>query len=97
MAQYIPKSALVAEIEKLKEENRPNSKSISEYIRGGIYGFDLAIEKTISIIDTLEAKEVDLEKECSKYFEENDLCVHDDYIKFARHFFELGIKAQKGK
>jgi len=39
-------------------------------------------------------KEVDLEKECFKYFEDNDLCVHDDYIKFARYFFELGLKAQ---
>ena len=43
-----------------------------------------------------------LEKECSRYFEDNDdLCVHEDYIKFAKHFFELGMsvsnKAQKGE
>ena len=56
MEQYISKSALIAEINKLKEENKPNSKSISEYIKGGIYGFDLAIEKILGIIDTLEVK-----------------------------------------
>ena len=38
----------------------------------------------------------EIEKECFKYFEDNDLCVHDEYIKFAMHFFELGLKAQKG-
>lgn len=57
MEQYISKSALIAEINKLKEENKPNSKSISEYIKGGIYGFDLAIEKTLAILDTLEVKD----------------------------------------
>lgn len=63
MAHLIYKDALVTKIKKLKEENRPNSKSISEYIKGGIYGFDLAIEKTLSAIDALEVKEVDLKKE----------------------------------
>ena len=58
------------------------------------YGRDIT---EIEVDCTLEVKEVDLEKECAKYFEENDLCVHDDYIKFARHFFELGLKAQKGE
>ena len=65
MEQYISKSAVVAEIEKLKEENKPNSKSISEYIKGGIYGFDLAIEKTLGILDTLEVK--DPYEQCIQY------------------------------
>ena len=66
MAHLIDKDALVAEIERLKEENKPTSKPICDYIKGGIYGFDLAIEKTLSILDTLEVKEVDLEKKEEK-------------------------------
>ena len=65
MEKYIPLDVLVAEIEKLKEENKPNSKSISEYIQGGIYGFDLAIEKTLGILDTLEVK--DPYEQCIQY------------------------------
>ena len=60
MTKLIDKDALVAEIERLKEENKPTSKPICDYIKGGIYGFDLALEKTLSILDTLEVKEVDL-------------------------------------
>ena len=71
MKKYIPLDDLVAEIEKLKEENKPNSKSISEYIKGGIYGFDLAIEKTLGILDTLEVKEVQ-EEPVSEDLEEVD-------------------------
>ena len=96
MAQYINKSALVAVIKKriktLDEilSKRPISwPTLEKLIEEN--------KKVLSFLNTLEVKEVDLEKECAKYFEENDLCVHDDYIKFARHFFELGLKTQKGK
>ena len=63
-------------------------------------------------IDTLEVKEVDYERELSKYVSngihrffpdvDDDYCKMDsvtwqDYvIETARHFFELGLKAQKG-
>ena len=96
MAQYINKSALVAVIKKriktLDEilSKRPISwPTLEKLIEEN--------KKVLSFLNTLEVKEVDLEKECAKYFEENDLCVHDDYIKFAIHFFELGLKAQKGE
>ena len=108
MEKYIPLDVLVAEIEKLKEENKPNSKSISEYIQGGIYGFDLAIEKTLGIIETLVAKEVDLEKEinywqgCEAFPEGVGITplpkAMEIVEKTAKHFFELGLKvAQKGE
>jgi predicted transcriptional regulator len=92
MEQYIKKSALVAEIE--KEIKRVYAGR--EYVgipldeENRVYGLQMAKD----IIDTLEVKEVDLEKECSKYFEDNDLCVHDDCIKFAKHFFELGLNSR---
>ena len=88
MAQYIDKSALVAKIEKRREKNSRNKLNLVAAFEDNYL---------LSFLDTLEVKEVDLEKECAKYFEENDLCVHDDYIKFARHFFELGLKTQKGE
>lgn len=90
MEQYISKSDLVAEIKKrINNITREYQKSKPQFfLLGKING----LENIISFIDTLEVKEVDLEKECSKYFEDNDLCVHDEYIKFARHFFELGMQ-----
>ena len=88
MAQYIDKSALVAKIEKRREKNSRNKLNLVAAFEDNYL---------LSFLDTLEVKEVNLEKECAKYFEENDLCVHDDYIKFAKHFFELGLKAQKGE
>ena len=83
MAQYIDKSALVAKIEKRREKNSRNKLNLVAAFEDNYL---------LSFLDTLEVKEVDLEKECAKYFEEND-----DYIKFARHFFELGLKTQKGE
>ena len=103
MEQYIPKSALVAEIEKeikhiyagreyvgipLDEENR-------------VYGLQIAK----GIIDTLEVKEVDLEHEVESYWKQCDMTwCRDAYSMthirsmlsdIAKHFFELGIKARK--
>ena len=91
MAQLIDKAALVAEIER--------QRKIYMYDVDNKHSFGRMLEcnDLLVFIDSIETKEVDLEKECAKYFEENDLCVHDDYIKFARHFFELGSKAQKGE
>lgn len=94
MEQYIPKSVLVAEIDKeikhiyagreyvgipLDEENR-------------VYGLQIAK----GIINTLEMKEEDLEKEISEYFvEHSDEFFSEKYKLIAKHFFELGLKAQR--
>lgn len=57
----------------------------------------------LSFIDTLEVKEVDLEKELDewiKYGPHTDYpwCTIPDAIKItAEHFFELGLKIQKGE
>ena len=97
MTHLIDKATLVGELKKLKEENKPNSKSISEYVKGGIYGFDLAIEKTLSILNTLEMKEVDLDyikKELDELIRLNK--PNGDFgwgtlYNVAKHFFELGL------
>lgn len=54
--------------------------------------------KILIILNTLEVKEVDLEKELDVYFDTHDYeFVFDDYIELAKYFFELGLKTQKGK
>lgn len=90
MEQYIKKSDLVAEMNSLLDR----CNCYGEYERGFRDGNNGVIYKLKEKINSLEVKEVDLEKECSKYFEDNDLCVHDDCIKFAKHFFELGLNSR---
>ena len=61
----------------------------------------MVIKEDINILyllDTLEVKEVDLEKEIKKYIKDNicGYCV-PGVEETAKHFFELGLKAQKGE
>lgn len=82
MEQYIPKSALVAEIERRIKEHHS--------------GYLVCLKDMLSFIDTLEVKEVDLDTEIMKYQREiydRDTTVRD----VAKHFFKLGLKAQKGE
>ena len=64
MTQYIDKSALVAEIERIKKEECP----IDTY-EGRIKLF--YFERFFSFIDKLEVKEVDLEKEVRNFLNDN--------------------------
>ena len=99
MAHLIDKDALVAKIEKRRDKhfNSGGSPS-SEYC----YEDD----EILSIIDTLEVKEVDLEKDIQNvihnhFFDLNSIAIagtssyatEDDMIYIAKHFFELGLKA----
>lgn len=59
MAKYIDKSAVVAEIEKIIEEPAPSHDSQCPWEDGYYVG----LYKAESIIDTLEVKEVDFERE----------------------------------
>lgn len=82
MAQYIDKAALIEEIERL-----------SAYL--DTLHEQRIIEKILSILNTIEVKEVDLEKEIDIYY--NWLPGRrDDIAIIAKHFFTLGLKAQKG-
>ena len=67
----------------------------------------------ISFLNTLETKEVDLDKEIYNYLDIHSLNIQDggrivfnngdtpnfwcDFRDIAKHFYELGLKAQKGE
>lgn len=89
--KLIDKDALVVEIDRQKIGYNVDCKHSVEYD---------TTRKILNIIDTLEVKEVDLKKEIEN---ELDTRWRGEYLstsKFresAKHFFELGLKAQKGK
>lgn len=97
MEKYIPKSALVAEIEKLELCTMDEHMNYYSAEAQGEYN---ALSKLEFFIDTLEVK-VDLEKvfndEYSKF--SNDVGADyafpidlADFKDFAKHFFELGMR-----
>lgn len=104
MEQYILKSALVAEIDRRLEElydYLPDTSkveygtiTISEACNTGKY---TSLESFRNYIDTLEVKEVDFDAEWKKYFEHRGDMATVNIKHLAKHFFELGIKARKGK
>lgn len=84
--KLIDKEKVVAEIIKIYDRNRSN----------GYIDVCDEINDILSFMDTLEVKEVDLDKEIDIY--SNALpCRRDDIEIIAKHFFELGLKAQKGE
>ncbi len=89
--KLIDKDAAVAEIKRRLSLISQNTNAYEE-------GRKRTYIAVLYLLDTLEIKEVDLEKEMSEYFVEHpDEFFSDKYKLFARHFFELGIKAaQKG-
>lgn len=96
MTQYIDKSALVAEIERLKSEHikHTRNKFCAEWSCG-------VLDNILSFINTLEVKGVDLEKEYdNEFFKEpvfRKLINRNAGIAIAKHFFDLGLRAQKGE
>lgn len=98
MEQYIPKAAVLAEIDRRLEllDNAPavNIKEFAEIIGAQYY----ELINLAKYINTLEVKEVDLEEEVDKKLEEYDWEFNKiDFYKFAQHFFELGLNARKEK
>ena len=102
MAQYINKSALVVEIEKIRKNawesfQKGNSTEKQYYIRYGV------IQDILISLNTLEVKEVDLETVFAAlidHFDEKNKCgrwPESDLRDFAKHFIELGLKIQKGE
>ena len=63
-------------------------------------GYDMGVLQTTNKINS-NIKEVDLEKEIRDAAEQYDInnngnIYWEDIVGFAKHFFELGLKAQKG-
>ena len=92
--ELIDKAAVVAEIERIKKEECP----IDTYEgRNKLLYF----ERFLSFINALEVKEVDINKEISQFidanFEKATIGHKLSLRRVAKHFFEFGLKAQKGK
>ncbi len=100
MKKYIPLDALVAEIrlEKLNLEIATKEGFITEFGRGQLE----CLDGLLSFINSLEVKEVDLKKYYHEFlqkewFGNSHVRTMSEMMAFtAKHFFELGIKAQKG-
>lgn len=94
MEQYIEKSALVAVIKKRYEywrEKEFNSHSLESEIRMS------ECQHLMFLFNALEVKKVDLEKEITLWANAIPEIPLDDVQRLAKHFFELGLKAQKGE
>lgn len=91
MKQYINKSDIVEEIER-------RIKEIDEI--GTYLSPKGVLINLLCRLDTLKVKEVDLEYEIEKVkkMQKNFDIKNDTIIEFcAKHFYELGLKAQKGE
>jgi len=101
--KLIDKDALVAEIERLAKVGRNNASAFDESRNERAIWLQQVdvCNRILSFIDTFEAKEVDLEKEYNDFVEEDP--VYNKLVNgivgkaIAKHFFELGLKAQKGE
>jgi hypothetical protein len=106
--KLIDKDAVVAEIN--RRINNLEKLGNRLYIETNFpeqYRLIHGYESILSFLDTLEVKEVDLEKELQSFFYPHvswgDYCKNEQKdieewsFKIAKHFFELGIKAQKGE
>lgn len=107
MTHLIDKAAVVAEIKRI-DKSIGSDRFLSEYEQGCNQGKEDVCDDLLSFIDTLEVKEVDLNKEIKevqrKYktieeYEGYPATIYSNSIEWiAKHFFELGLKAaQKGK
>lgn len=103
MTQYIDKSAVMTEIERRINENKKDiqyatHKHLEEYFEG--YEDALVLFKE-NFLDTLEVKEVDLDKEIERFVKSDEFQKASGTIKvtnlLAKHFYELGLKTQKGE
>ena len=91
--KLIDKDALVAEIERRR----------NDYINSFMTEQVHVLNDVLDFIDSLEVKEVDLDDYYHKFLEKewfgnNHVRTVSEMMAFtAKHFFELGLKAQKGE
>ena len=105
--QYINKSDLIAEIEKKKDICKKVVLDLrTEENKDYYQGKTEAYSEISLFINTFETKVVDLEKEIKDYFDSQPIITRSkglDYrliptgVDIAKHFYELGLKAQKGE
>ena len=101
MEQYIPKSALLAEIERIKSI-LGNPFCLNDTAKASWVARKDVCEDLLSFIDSTEVKEADLKKEIDDFMakewegiEEKDepfySMIKNDLTNVAKHFFELGM------
>lgn len=95
--ELIDKAEVKAEIGKLQLCTMDEHMNFYSPEAQGEYN---ALCKLDSFINSLEVKEVDLEKEIDKWYQnkaskEFENVFYDDIEECAKHFFELGLKVQK--
>lgn len=99
MTQYIDKSAIVAEIENCYNECIKRAKIVdADYWNAKADAY----RNVLTILnDTLEVKEVDMNKVISQFidanFEKATIGHKLSLRRVAKHFFELGLKDKKGE
>ena len=110
MKELIDKSLVIAEIERLQDFIK--ATAIDDRIsKEQAEAYKVCVKLRSFVEDTLETKEVDMEKEISNYFDNHNLNIQDggrivfsngdtpnllcDFRNIAKHFFVLGLKAQK--
>jgi len=92
MAKYINKSAVVAEIKRRRRDWWFGSSTEAKFKRE-------ECDDILSLLDTLEVKEVDLEKEIDIWYQnkaskEFEKVFYEDIEECAKHFFELGLNVK---
>ena len=99
----INNNAQIEHPETIDEENLKYLQKTRESKITWLDGQEEALKKVKNFLDTLEVKEVDLEKEANEVWDyvfsalgwdENSLMPlnHKEYMAFAKHFFELGVQ-----
>ena len=106
MVYLIDKDALVAEIENLNNTYK-KCLTYNSYEEGLKDGRLIGYKDSLHKINSIEVKEVDLEKELIEWHKEHFnkdgtfigmsgfYLTNNSQMDIAKHFFELGLKAQK--
>lgn len=89
MTQYIDKNRVEKILKNLwKKDDGHNAEHRICYNK--------ALQEVQCELDAIEVKEVDLEKEVKRYDMSEIPYSFKSTVEFAKHFFELGLNAQKG-
>ena len=103
--KLIDKDTLVTEIEsKIEKYTKRGEESDAKRDGYGMYwgGVLSCLNEVRTLCDSIEVKEVDLEKEYEEFVVDDPIFgnfITNDTMgmKLAEHFFELGLKTQKGE
>ena len=90
--KLIDKSDVVAKIDSLQDATMDENRNFLSSYHAGIFD---GLSEVETFIDSLEVKEIDLEKEIKRFTMSKELYESDSVIKaVAEHFFELGLKTK---